>query len=109
MSNERALIKINLDADGDTHAIYELPRPVAWTFNCYNAELDQAWQEIRLVTKVRMCLSLLDFPIQSSAIIVVPFDRAGQEHPLSARVFNSAKSMQAGLNRLGFPPELGTN
>ncbi len=109
MSNAPALTKINLDADGDTHAIYELPKPVAWVFRFYNAELDKSWREIRLVVKVRVCLSLASYPALSAAIIVVPFDRSGQEHPLSARVYNGAQSMLAGLNRIGFPPELGDN
>ncbi len=108
MSTQARLVSTDLDADGDTHAIYDLPQPVSWIFEYYYPESHLVCRETKPVSRVRLCLCTADHPLQI-CVVIVPYDEAGEEQPLSARHFRGAQSMLAGLNRIGFPPELGDN
>lgn len=102
-------LRITVDEDGDTHAIYKLPQSVRWEFRFFHMEPELSWQEEHWVDTIRVCISTLDHPFTLPATIIVPLDNEGKESPFSSIVLHGVSSIAAAMKRLGFEADFMLN
>ena len=103
-------VRVTVDEDGDTHAIYDLPVPKPWEFTYWIGEMENEVELQRevMVTRVRVVL-WVDEETGEKQATVIPFDEWGDESPANWLTVHNASSLVSVLTRLGFAPLLPIN
>ena len=101
---------ISIDADGDTHAVYDLPSPVRWEFRHFYHDEAATFEKEHFISRVRVCVSTSnDCPYYQPATIIVPIDEHGEESAVNSLCVHGVASVMAAFKRLGFSPALRVN